>query len=267
MSEHYELLYVVSIKYVEADLLSVVEKVAGFAKNAGGTITLSNVIGKQKLAYPIKHITQGTYVVVEFDMETEGVKKLDDDLRLKLNNEILRHIIVKKRVKTLAEIEKEKKSAFMQAYIKVNESFRTLFSKLTGGGEGYLSLQNAEDPFAGGLDMFVQFPGKTSRLIAGASGGEQSIAAIVYVLSIQSFMPSPFYVLDEIDAHLDPYYAEKLADLLKEMSSSSQFILVTFKDVVINKAERIFGVYLQDGVSNIVSMRLAEELTNERKQA
>ncbi|MFH0988247.1 MAG: 30S ribosomal protein S6 [Parcubacteria group bacterium] len=109
MSEHYELLYVVSIKYVEADLLSVIEKVAGFAKNAGGTITLSNVIGKQKLAYPIKHITQGTYVVVEFDMETEGVKKLDDDLRLKLNNEILRHIIVKKRVKTLAEIEKEKK--------------------------------------------------------------------------------------------------------------------------------------------------------------
>jgi len=160
----------------------------------------------------------------------------------------------------MEEIEREKKNVFMNAYTKVNENFKTYFSKLTGGGEGYLSLQNTEDPFAGGLDMFVKFPGKASRLIAGASGGEQSIAAIGFVLSIQSFMPSPFYVLDEIDAHLDPYYAEKLAELLKEMASTSQFILVTFKDVVINKAEKIFGVYLQDGVSNIVSMKLTEEI-------
>lgn len=104
--DHYELLYIVSIKHIEDELQRVMEKVAKFIKDGSGEITLDNVLGQHRLAYPIKHITQGTYVVVEFNMAPAAVKKLDD--QLKLSGEILRHFIVIKKVKTAAEIEREK---------------------------------------------------------------------------------------------------------------------------------------------------------------
>ena len=156
------------------------------------------------------------------------------------------------------EIEGRKKEAFMQALTSMNENFTKFFSKLTGGGEGYLHLQNVEDPFAGGVDIFVQFPGKTTRLIAGASGGEKSVAAVSFIFAVQSLFPAPFYVFDEIAAHLDPYNTERLADLLKEQSATSQWIIMTLKDVIMDRAEKLFGVYVQDGVSRIVTAKIAE---------
>lgn len=146
----------------------------------------------------------------------------------------------------------------MEAYNKVNERFSIFFGKLTGSGKGVLSLENHEDPFAGGLDIFVQFPGKTSRLIAGASGGEKSVVAVAFIFAIQSLSPASFYIFDEIDAHLDPFNAERLADLLKEQSSNSQFIVITLRDVVIDRAEKLFGIYIQSGISQIVSTKIAE---------
>jgi chromosome segregation protein len=158
----------------------------------------------------------------------------------------------------MEEIENKKKETFMQAFNSINNSFSKLFSKLTGGGDGYLSLQNPEDPFSGGVDIFVRFPGKGSRLIAGASGGEKSIAAVAFIFAIQSLSPAPFYILDEIDAHLDPYNTERLADLLKEQAAFSQFIVITLRDVVMERADRLFGVYIQDGISKIVALKVAE---------
>lgn len=158
----------------------------------------------------------------------------------------------------MEEIERRKREAFMQAFKSINENFAKFFSKLNGGGEGYLSLQNSEDPFAGGVDIFAQFPGKATRLIAGASGGEKSITAVAFILAIQNLFPAPFYMFDEIDAHLDPYNSERLADLLKEQSANSQFIVMTLRDVIMDRAERLLGVYVQDGVSRVVSARIAE---------
>jgi chromosome segregation protein len=156
------------------------------------------------------------------------------------------------------EVERKKREAFIEAYMRVNESFTVFFEKLTGGGKGRLSLEKAEDPFAGGLDIFVQFPGKASRLIAGASGGEKSVVAVAFVFAIQSLSPASFYMFDEVDAHLDPYNAERLADLLKEQSVNSQFIVVTLRDVVIDRAEKLFGVYIQNGLSHVISTRMEE---------
>jgi chromosome segregation protein len=158
----------------------------------------------------------------------------------------------------IEEIERRKKEAFMSAFTSVNENFRTFFAQLTGGGEGYLQLQNLEDPFTGGIDIFVQFPGKASRLIAGASGGEKSVTAVAFILAIQSLAPAPFYVFDEIDAHLDPYNSERLADLLRKQAKESQFIVMTLRDVMMDRAEKLFGVYIQNGLSQIVSMKIAE---------
>jgi chromosome segregation protein len=158
------------------------------------------------------------------------------------------------------EVEQKKRAVFSDAYDRVNESFSLFFERLTGGGQGWLSLENPENPFTGGIDIFVQFPGKASRLIASASGGEKSVVAVAFIFAIQSLSPAAFYVFDEIDAHLDPYNAERLADLLKEQSSNSQFIVITLRDVVIDRAEKLFGVYIQRGISQIVSTKMEEVL-------
>jgi chromosome segregation protein len=161
-------------------------------------------------------------------------------------------------LKFIEEIERRKKEAFMSAFNNVNENFGTFFTQLTGGGEGYLNLQNPETPFTGGIDIFVQFPGKASRLIAGASGGEKSVTAVAFILAIQSLAPAPFYVFDEIDAHLDPYNSERLADLLRKQAQESQFIVMTLRDVIMDRAEKLFGVYIQNGLSQIVSIKIAK---------
>lgn len=164
-------------------------------------------------------------------------------------------------LKFIEEIERRKKEAFMSAFNNVNKNFGAFFTQLTGGGEGYLNLQNPEEPFTGGIDIFVQFPGKASRLIAGASGGEKSVTAVAFILAIQSLAPAPFYVFDEIDAHLDPYNSERLADLLRKQAHESQFIVMTLRDVIMDRAEKLFGVYIQNGLSQIVSIKIAEAAT------
>ena len=75
---------------------------------------------------------------------------------------------------------------------------------------------------------------------------------------MQTFSPAPFYIFDEIDAHLDPYNSERLADLLKEQSSSSQLIILTLRDVIMDRAEKLLGTYVQRGVSRVVSANIVE---------
>lgn len=158
----------------------------------------------------------------------------------------------------IEELERKKRETFMASYSEIGSNFKSLFSKLTGGGDGWLQLQNPEDPLTGGIDVFVQFPGKSPRLVAGVSGGEKSVVAVSFILAIQSLSSVPFYLFDEIDAHLDSYNAERLADLLVEQSRESQFIVITLRDVVLSRSEKIFGVYNQEGVSKIVSIDLKE---------
>ena len=165
----------------------------------------------------------------------------------------------KKSIMTfIEELEKKKRATFMTAYNNINSNFKALFSRLTGGGDGWLQLQNTEDPLSEGIDVFVQFPSKSPRLVAGASGGEKSVVAVSFILALQRLSTVPFYIFDEIDAHLDSYNAERLADLLVDESQNSQFIVITLRDVMINRFEKIFGVYSDDGVSKVISLDLEE---------
>jgi len=163
-------------------------------------------------------------------------------------------------LKFIDEVEREKQSHFMKAYNDVCENFSTIFSKLTGGGDGRLELQKPEDPFSSGVDLYVQFPGKPMRLASGASGGERSVAAIAYLLAIQRFLKAPFYLFDEIDAHLDDLNVSKLADVLKDHTTDAQFIVVTLKDVMVHNAERIYGVFNQGGKSRVLALPLKLEV-------
>ncbi len=156
-------------------------------------------------------------------------------------------------LKFIDEIERRKYKAFMEAFNQINENLGRYFSRLTGGGEAYLKLENPEKPFSGGVDMVVKFPGKPSILISGASSGERSVAAVAFLFALQGLTPASFYLFDEIDAHLDAFHVERLGELLAEEASNSQFIVITLKPEMVGKADKVYGVYGRNGVSHIIS--------------
>jgi len=156
------------------------------------------------------------------------------------------------------EIEKKKCAVFMEAFEKIDDSFRRYFTKLTGGGEATLILDNPEDPFSGGMDMNVQFRNKASILVSGASSGERSVSAVAFIFALQDFMPAAFYLFDEIDAHLDPFHVSRLGDLLSEESMKSQFVVITLKPEMVSKAGKVWGIYERNGYSNVVSAKIKE---------
>ena len=161
-------------------------------------------------------------------------------------------------VQFMDEIEAKKRRVFMDAFGKINTNLQIYFSKLTGGGTSNLQLENPEDCFQGGIDMLVQFPNKPSIVVSGASGGERSVAAVAFIFALKDFTPAAFYILDEIDAHLDAYHVSKLADLLLEESERIQFIVITLKPEMVNRAQRVYGVYERNGVSNVITTNFLE---------
>jgi chromosome segregation protein len=161
-------------------------------------------------------------------------------------------------VQFMDEIERKKRKVFMEAFEKINSNLQKYFSKLTGGGNATLKLENPDEPFSGGIDMLVQFPHKPSIVVSGASGGERSVAAVAFLFTLKEITPTSFYILDEIDAHLDAFHVSKLADLLLEESEKTQFIVITLKPEMVNKAQKVYGVYERNGVSNVISAKFLE---------
>ncbi|MBT0159776.1 chromosome segregation protein SMC [Candidatus Bathyarchaeota archaeon A05DMB-2] len=161
-------------------------------------------------------------------------------------------------VQFMDEIEGKKRRVFMDAFDKINQQLKNYFSKLTGGGFAFLQLENPDEPFQGGIDMIVQFPNKPSIVVSGASGGERSVAAVAFIFALKDFTPSSFYILDEVDAHLDAFHVSKLADVLLEEAGKIQFIVITLKPEMVNKAQKVYGVYERNGVSSVISAKFLE---------
>jgi chromosome segregation protein len=156
------------------------------------------------------------------------------------------------------ELDRKKYDTFMTAFTNVNKNFQDIFTKISNGGSGRLLLENSEDPFKGGVDVYLRFPGKAELPISSASGGEKSVATVCFVIALQSIHPMPFYMFDEIDAHLDVLNTQRLADLLKERARGSQFIVISLRDITISRADRIYGIYIQNGVSHAVTLPMPE---------
>jgi len=151
-------------------------------------------------------------------------------------------------------IEKDKRQTFLDAFDTVDNEIREIFTKMNGGN-AWLELENEDDIFNAGISYFIQFPNKPKRESTSISGGEKTLAAVVFVLALQRLKPSPFYLFDEIDAHLDAPNAESLAKIVEERSKGSQFIMVSLKDSVVEKAKLIYGVYPKNGVSHVVTYK------------
>ena len=159
-------------------------------------------------------------------------------------------------VKFIEEIDKDKRQTFLESYDKVDKDIREIFNRMTGGN-AWLEIQNEDDIFSSGISYLVQFPNKPKRESTSNSGGEKTLAAITNLLAQQKLKPSPIYLLDEVDAHLDALNTERLSKILEERAAGSQMIMVSLKDSVVQKAKLIYGVFPRGGVSQVVSHRIS----------
>ena len=154
----------------------------------------------------------------------------------------------------IESVEKDKRQTFLDAFDTVDKEIREIFTKMNGGN-AWLELENEDDIFNAGISYFIQFLNKPKRESTSISGGEKTLAAVVFVLALQRLKPSPFYLFDEIDAHLDAPNSQSLAKIVEERSKGSQFIMVSLKDSVVEKAKLIYGVYPKNGVSHVVTYK------------
>jgi len=147
----------------------------------------------------------------------------------------------------------KKKGLFMEAYNVVDSNFKTIYAELSGGGEAIMGLEDPDDPFNGGLLINAKpRNGKLLRLEA-LSGGEKSLTALSFILAVQEYQPSPFYVFDEVDSALDAINSELVAKKVKESSSRAQFLQVSHHKIALSYADYLIGVTRPpSGISKII---------------
>jgi chromosome segregation protein len=144
-----------------------------------------------------------------------------------------------------------------ETYDKVRENFRTLFSELFQGGQADLILQDSADILDAGLDIVAQPPGKRLTHLTLLSGGERAMTTIALIFALFMVQPSPFYILDEIDAPLDEANIGRFVILLKHLVKTSQFLIITHNKRTIREADILYGITMEEsGVSKVVSVKL-----------
>jgi chromosome segregation protein len=157
---------------------------------------------------------------------------------------------------TIKEIDQISRQKFEEAFAKINENFQTTFKKLFGGGQAFMKLTDEENSAESGIDVVASPPGKRLQSVLLLSGGEKALTALALLVGIFQYAPSPFCILDEVDAPLDEANIGRFTDLVKEMSVRTQFVLITHSKKTMSIAPVLYGVTMQEpGVSKLVSVR------------
>ncbi len=156
----------------------------------------------------------------------------------------------------MAEIEGRKKEIFMKTYSIFAKNFKSIFDQLTKKGEAHIVLENNENPFEGGIEIQVRVAGNKFLDMRSLSGGEKTLAALAFIFAIQEHQPSPFYLLDEVDAALDKNNSQLLSKLIQKYSENAQYVVISHNDSIITEAENIYGVAMKEGVSKVVSLKV-----------
>ncbi len=160
---------------------------------------------------------------------------------------------------TIREIDLVSRDKFEEAFTKINENFQASFRTLFGGGQGFLKLTDPENVSESGIDIIASPPGKKLQNVLLLSGGEKALTALALLIAVFQHTPSPFCILDEVDAPLDEVNVGRLTDLLREMSAQTQFIVITHHKKTMSISPVMYGVTMQEpGVSKIVSVRFGE---------
>lgn len=250
-------------------------------RQAEAVTQLKNVAEKclQELNTPLAELMETIEVENSFDLANS--RKSADDLRQRLENfgainmlaleELAeteeRHIFLTSQKKdiidsiaateeALREIKQRSRDKFRAAFEAINANFVEFFQELFGGGRGEMTLLESDDILEAGIEVVAQPPGKRLQNILLLSGGEKAMAAISLVLAIFKYRPSPFCLLDEVDAPLDDANVGRFAAKIAEMSERTQFIVITHNKRTMEAARALYGVTMQEaGVSKIVSVK------------
>jgi chromosome segregation protein len=175
--------------------------------------------------------------------QMEDVKKGRDDL----------DVIVK-------EIRAESSDMFIKTYNKIKKNFHNMFRRLFGGGRAELRLVDPNHVLESGIEIFAQPPGKSPKNVNVLSGGEKSMTAVALLFATYMVKPSPFCLLDEIDAALDEANVMRFVNILREFSSQSQFIVITHNKKTVTGASTLIGVTQEEfGVTKMIAIRLENE--------
>src|SRR5262245_49837031 len=157
------------------------------------------------------------------------------------------------------EVDDRVQQVFTSAFADTAAEFEQVFARLFPGGEGRLVLTEPDDMLATGIDVEARPPGKKVKRLSLLSGGERSLTAIAFLLAIFKARPSPFYVLDEVEAALDDTNLQRLLQILEELRDVSQLIIVTHQKRTMEVADTLYGISMRgDGVSSVISQRLRE---------
>jgi chromosome segregation protein len=157
------------------------------------------------------------------------------------------------------EVDERILEVFTSAYRDVAREFETVFATLFPGGEGRLTLTDPEDMLLTGIEVEARPPGKKVRRLSLLSGGERSMTAVALLVAIFRARPSPFYVLDEVEAALDDLNLGRLLGLIDELRSNSQVILITHQKRTMEIADALYGVSMRgDGITQVISQRLRD---------
>ena len=159
----------------------------------------------------------------------------------------------------VADIDERVQQVFAEAFADTAAAFEVVFSRLFPGGEGRLLLTEPDDMLATGVEVEARPAGKKIKRLSLLSGGERSLAAVAMLVAIFKARPSPFYVMDEVEAALDDANLGRLLEVLRELQVGSQLIVITHQKRTMEIADALYGVTMRgDGVSTVVSQRLRE---------
>jgi len=174
--------------------------------------------------------------------QVEDLKKADVDLR-----------------QVIAELDELMKTEFRKTFDAVAIEFRQMFTRLFGGGTAKLILTDAENPTETGVDIEAKLPGRREQGLSLLSGGERSLTAVALIFSLLKVSPTPFCIMDEVDAMLDEANVGRFCELLQELSQSTQFIIITHNRNTVQVADVIYGVTMgKDSASQVISLKMDE---------
>jgi chromosome segregation protein len=167
----------------------------------------------------------------------------------------------KSLIESIDEINKTAHRKFLETFELISENFKTTFQSLFDGGEAELRLEQGVDPLEAKIDIMAKPAGKKPQSIDLLSAGEKTLTAIALLFAIYLVKPSPFCILDEVDAPLDDANIDNYVRMLKKFSRDTQFIVITHNKRTMEAADTLYGITMEEqGVSKVVSVRFVDEL-------
>ena len=166
---------------------------------------------------------------------------------------------------TIKEIDEFSRQKFQEAFERINENFQFTFRKLFGGGQAFMRLTDELNTAESGIDVVASPPGKKLQNVLLLSGGEKALTALSLLVGIFQYQPSPFCILDEVDAPLDDANIGRFTELIRDMAVQTQFIIITHSKKTMSMAPVMYGVTMQEpGVSKVVSVKFGQEAETAR---